>query len=119
MLDDIDFNKALENLADTQAKTEELRNAIVDHMVEIEKLEDTIVNHMVEWFRRHYEDPVESQPIEGGEYVWLVRQCDAREELQDHFEKVSEGLIDLAVEKIEYDGTTEWVSLKEIDEFTT
>jgi hypothetical protein len=105
MLDDIDFNKALEDLADTQTKTEELRNAIVDHMVE--------------WFGRHYEDPVESQPIEGGEYVWLVRQCDAREELQDHFEKVSEGLIDLAVEKIEYDGTTEWVSLKEIDEFTT
>jgi hypothetical protein len=78
----------------------------------------TTVEQMVEWFHKNYEDPVESQPVDSGEFVWLVPKCDTREELEDNFPNVDEDLITQAVEKIEEDGTYEWVSLKDLEDFT-
>ena len=109
-----------ETLARVQAplayQVVELEGLDVDaKRMEVVKL---IVQEMVGWFHKNYEDPVESQPVEGGEFVWLVRKCDAREELEDNFPDNHESLIDLAVEEIEKDGTTEWVSIKELEDFT-
>lgn len=76
------------------------------------------INAMIEWFHIHYEDPVESQPVEGGEYFWLVRKCDAREELEENFPEAADHLIDAAVIEIENDGGYEWVSLEDLKNFS-
>jgi hypothetical protein len=84
-----------------------------------DRLCNVIVLHMVEWFQQNYEDPVESQPVDSGDFVWLVSKCDAREELDENFPNVPEDLIEKAVDQIEEDGTTEWVSIREMNESFT
>ena len=75
------------------------------------------VQKMVEWFHQHYEDPAESMPWDEGEYVWMVEPCYAADELTEQFGgKVSQALIDLAVEEIQREGY-EWVRIADLNNF--
>jgi hypothetical protein len=71
------------------------------------------IERMVAWFFENFEDPAERTPYESAEggYIYIWGVTDAREELSDAFYKnlhVSEGMINMAVDKIEEDGA-DWV----------
>lgn len=68
------------------------------------------VERMVAWFFQNFEDPAERTPYESAEggYIYIWGRADAREELSDAFPRVTDALIDEAVDEIEEDGS-EWV----------
>jgi len=73
--------------------------------------QDEAVALLVEWFFENFQDPVNSTPYDGreGGYQYIHGgPYDAREELEDQFRDVSEGIINAAVEEIESDGQTDW-----------
>lgn len=68
------------------------------------------VDSIAEWFFENYKDPVEGVPSDDGEYVYVYGgPYQANEELFEHFPDVDENVINAAVEKIEEDGTFDWV----------
>ena len=68
------------------------------------------VDDLVEWFLENYKDPVHGVPIDSGEYIYVLGgPYHADEELFEQFPDVEEEIINAAVEKIESDGTINWV----------
>jgi len=87
-----------------------------DYLAEAAKLDPRDrVRFMTKWFFEHYEDPVHSLPYDDGEYVWLVDECDADEEIRDMFGgAVDEALIRTAVGEVEQEGW-QWVRIADLD----
>ena len=72
------------------------------------------IDTLVEWFFERFEDPAHRLPYETAEggYQWIYGgPYDAREQLEKNFPNEVEHIIDAAVDKIESDGLTEWVSV--------
>jgi len=68
------------------------------------------VDSIVEWFLDNYKDPVHGVPWDDGEYYYVYGgPYHADEDLFEHFPDVDENIINAAVEKIESDGTLDWV----------
>ena len=73
------------------------------------------IRFMTTWSFDHYEDPVHSLPCDDGEYVWLVDECDADEEIRDMFGgAIDEALIRTAVEEVEQEGW-QWVRIVDLE----
>jgi len=72
-------------------------------------------NELVTWFFANYEDPVHNMPWDEGEYVFIVPERDAREELEEHFPKEDEHVLDLAINEIGNHGW-QWVKISDLDE---
>lgn len=71
---------------------------------------DPTVDDLVEWFLENYKDPVHGVPVDSGEYIYVLGgPYHADEELFEQFRDVDEKDITAAVEKIESDGTINWV----------
>jgi hypothetical protein len=74
------------------------------------------VRFMVEWFMDRYEDPVHSLPWDEGDYVWIVDERNAADELADMFGGVvDDTLIDRAVGEVEQEGW-QWVRVADLAE---
>lgn len=93
--------------------------------LELEQLRDTArrldreeqADFMVRWFFDNYEDPVHTQPVDGGVFVWLVEECHADSELSDIFGgAVADEAIEKAVQEIEHEGW-EWVRIADLRAF--
>jgi hypothetical protein len=68
------------------------------------------IDDIVKWFFENYQDPVHGVPVESGEYIYVLGgPYHADEELFEQFPDVDEDIINAAVEKIESDGTFNWV----------
>lgn len=88
-----------------------------DDLDEIEEREyytpyptEITADSLAEWFLDNYKDPVHGVPYDDGEYVYVYGgPYHADEELFDHFPNTDEAVINAAVEKIEDDGTLDWV----------
>ena len=68
------------------------------------------VDSLVEWFLDNYKDPVHGVPWDDGEYYYVYGgpyQSDA--ELFKHFPDEDEDIIITASDKIDSDGTTDWI----------
>ena len=88
----------------------------VKDQVKNETIGEQSVELMVAWFYKNYEDPVHSMPWAEGEYVWLVQQRDATEELSEMFgDVVSHDWIEAAAEIVETE-CSEWVKISDLDE---
>jgi len=95
-------------------KPEPTRDELRADIVKLD--EEERVEYMVEWFNSHYEDPVHSMPWDDGDYVWLVEECDASDELQDMFGGVvDDALIEEAVQAVEVE-CSRWVRCADLDE---
>lgn len=70
------------------------------------------VENLVKWFFENYKDPEDGVPWDGEDkkYVYVYGgPYHADEELFDNFPDADEAVINAAVEKIESDGTLDWV----------
>jgi len=59
---------------------------------------------LIEWFLEHYEDPAEHTPYESkeGGYIYIFGgPCDAREELEQYFDNVTQDILNEAVLELE------------------
>jgi len=71
---------------------------------------EVTVDSLVEWFLDNYKDPVHGLPWVDGEYYYVFGgPYQSDEELFEHFPDEDENMINAAVEKIESDGTIDWV----------
>ena len=68
------------------------------------------VDSIVEWYLENYKDPVDGVPWVDGEYFYVYGgPYHSDEELFEHFPEVDENIIIAASEKIDSDGTADWV----------
>lgn len=72
--------------------------------------EEPTLENLVEWFLENYKDPVHGVPWVDGEYYYVYGgPYHSDEELFEHFPDVDENIIIAASEKIDSDGTIDWV----------
>ena len=78
-------------------------------------LGDEIVD-MVATFLQKFENPVNSLPVDGGEYVWIVDQWKTDDAVRYLFEDVEESVFEALCDG-RNEISTEWVRLSDWDEF--
>ena len=75
------------------------------------------IKDMVATFLQNFENPVNSLPVDGGEYVWIVEQWETYNAVEYLFYDVEEPVFERLGEALNQI-STEWVRLSDWDDFT-
>lgn len=74
------------------------------------------IEDMVATFLQKFENPVNSLPVDGGEYVWIVDQWETDDAVRHLFEDVEESVFEALCDGLN-EISNEWVRLSDWDEF--
>ena len=86
-----------------------------DHFLESEKRDDTAtIADYVTLFTDTFSDPVESQPVDQGEYVWTVREWTTEDAIGHLFPTIDPGTFTELANKLNSESYS-WVMTKDLE----
>ena len=86
-----------------------------DHFLESEKCDDApAMSDYITLFADTFSDPVESQPMDQGEYFWTVREWTTEDALEHLFPSIEESTFRELANKLNFECTS-WVMRADLD----
>lgn len=86
-----------------------------DHFLESEEHDDTAaISNYVTLFTDTFSDPVESQPVNQGEYVWTVREWSTEDAIEHLFPSIEPRTFTELANKLNSESSS-WVMTKDLE----